>query len=90
MLTATARNKRVTRTYTAAGNVATDLQDGSAQVTVTQAYAYDRAGRRIWHRIGLANDLVSGTACRTGTIRSLATWRRSPYGGASASRRIPR
>jgi RHS repeat-associated protein len=83
MLTATTRNKRVTRTYNGTGNLATDLQDGSAQVTVSQAYGYDRAGKRQWHRIGPANDLLTADSvtyrydAATGDLNTLAVrWRK--------------
>jgi RHS repeat-associated protein len=83
MLTAVTRDKRVARTYDGAGNLATDLQDGSAQVTVTQATGYDRAGKRVWHRIGPANSLLNADSLTyrydppTGDVTTIAVrWRK--------------
>jgi RHS repeat-associated protein len=92
MLTAVTRNKRVTRTYKATGALATHLQDGSAQVTVTQAYAYDRAGKRSWHRIGAANSLLNGDSVSyrydptTGDLKTIAVrWRKRFSGDPTVS-----
>jgi RHS repeat-associated protein len=83
MLTATTQSKSLTRTYYGTGAVRTDVQDGTATVLVTQAYGYDRAGRRTWHRIGPVNDLLTADSISyeydlvPGDLRSISVrWRK--------------
>jgi YD repeat-containing protein len=83
LLTAVTGSKNLTRTYYGNGLVRTDVQDGTATVRVTQAYDYDRAGKRIWHRIGPQNDLLQADSISytydgvSGDLRSIGVrWRK--------------
>ena len=74
----------VTRTYYGTGAVRTEVTNSPAPAMIlTQAYYYDRAGRRIAHRIGVGGDPVNSDSVHytydtlSTELRKLKVWWRT-------------
>jgi RHS repeat-associated protein len=79
----------VTRTYYGTGAVRTEvLNSATPLLRTTQAYYYDRAGRRIAHRIGTPGDLVHSDSVHytwdgvRGELQEIKVWWRTVRHGA--------
>ncbi|MFL5493646.1 MAG: RHS repeat-associated core domain-containing protein [Gemmatimonadales bacterium] len=79
----------VTRTYYGTGAVRTDVENSaSPTILVSQAYYYDRAGRRTGYRVGTPGDAVHSDSvaytydATSGELRKLKVWWRTVRFGA--------
>jgi RHS repeat-associated protein len=79
----------VTRTYYGTGAVRTDVENAAQPILlVSQAYYYDRAGRRTGYRVGTPGDAVHSDSvgytydAASGELRQLKVWWRTVRFGA--------